>query len=172
MLRDFAFGIVPIWRQPWGSGSRYLLIRHRQGHWGFPKGHRDGDESDLEAARREFEEETGLRAYDLFGETYFIEQYQFRKKKGALVAKVVKYYPAFVQGESGAWLPSSEQSEQESAPPWSPAPPPPVTIQASEIEDFRWCLVGEAKTLLSFHGSCKVLADCESWLQQVSHTGG
>lgn len=41
---------------------RVLLIRHRNGgHWAFPKGHVEKDETEEETARREIREETGLK---------------------------------------------------------------------------------------------------------------
>ncbi|MBA3046386.1 MAG: methyltransferase domain-containing protein [Candidatus Thermoplasmatota archaeon] len=42
------------------SGRRYLMVRHSQRAWEFPGGHIDGKETPLEAAKREFFEETGL----------------------------------------------------------------------------------------------------------------
>ena len=46
----------------WGLGApRYLLVKHlKNGHWGFPKGHVVDGESEIETARREIAEETGL----------------------------------------------------------------------------------------------------------------
>ena len=39
-----------------------LLIKHNSGHWDFPKGHVEGEESEVETAIREVKEETGLDA--------------------------------------------------------------------------------------------------------------
>lgn len=39
--------------------KQFLLMRHHD-RWDLPKGHRDADESDLETALRETEEETGI----------------------------------------------------------------------------------------------------------------
>ena len=38
----------------------YLVLRYDAGHWDFPKGHLEGQESPEDAARREIREETGL----------------------------------------------------------------------------------------------------------------
>lgn len=38
----------------------YLLLHYDAGHWDFPKGHLEGEETPEVAARREIEEETGL----------------------------------------------------------------------------------------------------------------
>ncbi len=42
------------------GGYLTLLIQHRGGHWGFPKGHVENDETEPETAIREIREETGL----------------------------------------------------------------------------------------------------------------
>jgi bis(5'-nucleosidyl)-tetraphosphatase len=138
---DFAFGLVPVAHACEG-GHRYLLICHQKGHWGFPKGHREGEESDLEAAQREFEEETGVSQYQVFAQQRFVEQYQFRKKKGKPVNKTVTYFLALVDLDSAGRLPT-------------------VNIQAKEICDYRWCSAAEAQALIRFGGSLEVLAACE-----------
>ena len=38
----------------------YVLVMEVTGSYGFPKGHQEGDETDLETARREIREETGI----------------------------------------------------------------------------------------------------------------
>lgn len=40
--------------------ARYLLIRNMEGIYGFPKGHMEGDETEIETALREVKEETGI----------------------------------------------------------------------------------------------------------------
>lgn len=42
------------------GGCLTLLIQHRGGHWGFPKGHVEASETEAETAIREIREETGL----------------------------------------------------------------------------------------------------------------
>ena len=39
---------------------QYALVMEVTGSYGFPKGHQEGDETDLETARREIREETGI----------------------------------------------------------------------------------------------------------------
>ena len=56
-----AAGFVLFKRHP--EGLRFLLLENaRHGTWGFPKGHRESGENDIDCARRELEEETGLRS--------------------------------------------------------------------------------------------------------------
>lgn len=50
-------------RRDVGGRRRWLLLRNRRRHeWGFPKGHAEGDESDLDTALRETAEECGIAA--------------------------------------------------------------------------------------------------------------
>ena len=62
------------------SKGNVLLVRGRRSQkWSFPKGHGKGSETDLECARRELREETGLQVdpsyvsvHKLRGGTYFV----------------------------------------------------------------------------------------------------
>ncbi len=42
------------------GGPEVLLLRHRAGHWDFPKGHVEEGESEEQTALREVKEESGL----------------------------------------------------------------------------------------------------------------
>ncbi|MGI6255365.1 MAG: bis(5'-nucleosyl)-tetraphosphatase [Acutalibacter sp.] len=70
-----------------------LLIKHRNGgHWAFPKGHVEKNETESETALREIREETGL-AVDL--DTGFRETVTYSPKPG--VMKDVIYFSAKVK---------------------------------------------------------------------------
>ena len=108
---------------PGEHGTEVLLVhRPRYGDWSFPKGKRDGDESDEEAARREVLEETGLacRLDQELGEARYHDSRQR--------TKVVRY-----------WLmrPDAEQ-------------PGPGFTPNHEVDELRWCSVPEAARLLTY----------------------
>lgn len=41
-------------------GDKVLMVKNPEGMWGFPKGHREDNETPIEAAIRETQEETGI----------------------------------------------------------------------------------------------------------------
>jgi len=96
MDRDYSYGVIPIWWD--GEARQYLLVKHHAGHWAFPKGHAEGDETRREAASRELAEETGINEGDcqVLPAPTFTEQYTFRKSDGRLVRKTVIYYIGLV----------------------------------------------------------------------------
>ena len=60
----------------------YLLLHYESGHWDFPKGHVEKDETEEETAQRELLEETGITSAEFitgFRETISYH-YSFKKK--------------------------------------------------------------------------------------------
>lgn len=81
-----------VWRQ--GAEKReYLLVQHNGGHWSFPKGHVEGNETEAETAAREILEETGLTAEVHTG---FRRQVTYSPKPG--VVKDVIFFTAVPTG--------------------------------------------------------------------------
>jgi bis(5'-nucleosidyl)-tetraphosphatase len=136
---DEAFGIIPIWRQ--ADGDRFLLIQHWAGHWGFPKGHPDSGESAVVTACREFEEETGIRAYEVIDQVSFTEKYSFVRDQQT-IEKTVTYFPAFVQS-------------------------PTVNCQAEEIKDYAWVKLEEALQKITFDQARQLLSRVNVYLQEA-----
>ena len=59
MLHEKSCGAI-VYRKSHGN-IEILLIKHvNSGHWSFPKGHVEGDETEVETAEREIREETGI----------------------------------------------------------------------------------------------------------------
>lgn len=118
-----------------GNPPLFLVIRHNRGHWAFPKGHVEGAETEEETARREIREETGL-AVEL--DTRFRRVVAYSPELG--VWKDVVYFLARPVTET-------------------------VTLQASEIQDSRWCPFSEALKLVTFDNDRNVLAEAERYLE-------
>jgi 8-oxo-dGTP pyrophosphatase MutT (NUDIX family) len=105
-----------------------VVHRPRYDDWSFPKGKRDGKETDEETALREVEEETGLRCRlgtDL-GEV------RYRDSKGR--TKVVRYWV----------MEPVEPVTSEFAP-------------NREVDELRWCTPAEADRLLSYEHDRELL---------------
>lgn len=135
--KDEAFGIIPILQKD--GKSEFLLIQHHAGHWGFPKGHADPGEDALQAACREFAEETGISDYLVLDNVAFSEQYVFTRD-GQRFDKTVVYYPALVTTAS-------------------------VSCQADEIQNYAWLEFEPAIARLSFDGAKRVLTEVQQYLE-------
>ena len=87
-----------------GDGGTEVLLVHRPHHddWSFPKGKRDGGESDLECALREVAEETGFRGE--VGPELPTARYEVRGRP-----KVVRYWLLLQTG--GEFEPNDEVDE-------------------------------------------------------------
>jgi len=136
-IEDESFGVVPLIEE--GATWKVFLILHKEGnHWGFPKGHKQGIESPIQAATRELKEETGLDIVRLISEAPIGEQYQFRRK-GKIILKKVYYFPALVSGE---FIP-----------------------QIEEIREGRWMTFEEAMKQLTFKEGRSICKELMNILQ-------
>ncbi|MFB8794298.1 MAG: NUDIX domain-containing protein [Microcoleus sp.] len=149
-MKDECFGIVPIFTNE--TDSLFLLIQHQAGHWAFPKGHADPGESALETAKRELEEETGIREYEVLEEPSFVEHYSFVQegkpssvkhysfaKEGEPIEKIVTYFVAFVNSME-------------------------VQLQEAEIQNSAWICFEEAINLITFDANRQVLREVKAYL--------
>ena len=80
MKKEISCGAV-IARQT-ENGREILLIRHvNGGHWAFPKGHMEGNETESETALREIREETG-REMTVYSDMPGVQLYTFNGTSG------------------------------------------------------------------------------------------
>ena len=118
LYKSVADGLVFLLAHPGGP----LFARRDAGHWTIPKGEPDADEPLLDAARREFAEETGQRP----GEGALIEL-------GSIVQKGGKVVHAWaVEGDLDPELARSETFEME----WPPRSG--LTRTFPEIDRVAW----------------------------------
>jgi bis(5'-nucleosidyl)-tetraphosphatase len=124
------------------SERQYLLILDsKHGNWGFPKGHIEAGEDDLAAACREVQEEVGLSGLLPF--QGFRRELQYQLPGGQ--NKVAVYFLAGI-------LHDQSQEQQ-------------VSIQTSEITEFRWLSFEGALELLSFGQAKDLLCSARDYLK-------
>ncbi len=105
----------------------FLLIKQKNGkHYGFPKGHQEYLESDVETAIREVREEVGLHI-DINDQIH--ESTHFHPREG--VNKEVIYFLGTTKTES-------------------------IQIQTEEIEDASWLNAGDILRMLTFDNDRKM----------------
>jgi 8-oxo-dGTP pyrophosphatase MutT (NUDIX family) len=86
MLHEKSCGAI-VYRKYHGN-TEILLIKHiNSGHWSFPKGHVEGDETEEETAKREIFEETGI---EVNLDTTFREIVSYSPRKDT--QKIVVYF--------------------------------------------------------------------------------
>lgn len=80
----------------------YLLLQHGGRYWNFPKGKLEKGETELEAAYREVEEETGIQKKDIYLHSEFkvYNYYSFRVEEGRVINKKVTFFLGRVNSDS------------------------------------------------------------------------
>ena len=77
------------------NDNKVLVIQQKQGFWGFPKGHMEQGENEIETAIRETKEETNLDVI-IEDKTHFCLTYVIEDKN---IHKEVVYFVAKVDGK-------------------------------------------------------------------------
>ena len=98
----------------------FLIIKMLNGNWGFPKGHTEDQETDIQTAIREVTEETGINIEILDGFKKSIKYIPFPE-----VLKKVIFFIGITEEEK-------------------------VTIDKNEIEDYMWCSYEEALKMITY----------------------
>lgn len=126
MKREKSCGAVVFRRE--GERVFYLLIRHvNGGHWAFPKGHVEREETESETALREIREETGL---SVTLQADFREVVSYMPTPG--VTKEVVYFLALAEGKT-------------------------LSCQREEVSDCRWLSGPEALELVTYDNDRRIL---------------
>ena len=102
------------------NGDKVLLIKQTKGHWGFPKGHVERNETEIETAMREVKEETNLDVEIDADKRYTME---YITDKGKL-KQVVLFIAKCIGGE--------------------------IKAQECEVNDIKWLNFDEAIKTITY----------------------
>ncbi len=126
MINEKSCGAI-VFRKHHGN-TEILLIKHvNSGHWSFPKGHVESNETEVETALREIKEETGI---DVIIDPTFRETVSYSPKKDT--QKVVVYFIA--KAKNFEYIPQEE-----------------------EISDIKWVEIGHALSILTYENDRSIV---------------
>lgn len=106
-----------------------LIYEKNQNFWGFPKGHMEENETEIETATREVKEEVGLEV-----EIQKEKRYEYKYKIGETREKTCVLFVAFPKSLN-------------------------VKNQESEISMSKWCSFDEALNTITYENQKEILKD-------------
>lgn len=109
------------------DGEKVLIIQQKEGHWGFPKGHVEDGETEVETAIREIKEETNVNVK--INEKYrYVETYS---PKPDVEKDVVLFVAEKIGGSE--------------------------TAQEEEVQEIQWLTYEEAMKRITYNNSREIL---------------
>ena len=118
-----------------GDKLMTLLLRHRKGgHWSFPKGHVENDETEHQTALRETKEETGL---DVELQDNFRHTVEYYPKQD--IKKQVVYFLGYSESEY-------------------------FVRQEEEISELKWVLWDDALSMVTFKNDKNLLTMAKEYI--------
>lgn len=109
--------------------NQILLIKSVKGHWSFPKGHMEKDETEVETAHREILEETSLKVNLNESKKVVINYSPFP----GVTKDVVYFYATYLSGD--------------------------MNRQIEEVDDIGWFNIEDAFKLITFDNERNVLSE-------------
>ena len=109
--------------------NQVLLVKHNGGHWGFPKGHVEKNETEEQTAIREVKEETNLDV-EIINNKRYVEEYITNKGRET---EVVYFIAKKIGGE--------------------------IKKQEEEIQEIKWFNIEEAIEMITYEGSRKIFKE-------------
>lgn len=140
MKIDRSMGIIVFYLFP--RSVKYLIIKHKKGHWAFPKGHPEKGETKIQAATRELIEETGIGKIQFIKKRILLkESYKFTGGKGVKILKKVNYFIAEAKSKK-------------------------VKIDNKEITNYKWCTYKTGLERITFKESKSLLKKADNIIRQ------
>ena len=125
------------------NGERYYLVEQMlDGHWGFPKGHVEEDETENETALREIKEEVGL---DIQIDEGFRRVETYSPKADFI--KDVVYFVAYSKSLD-------------------------TTMQTIEVRDIKWVKLKEALDLIEYPNMQEIIRLADVYLDNIDQSSG
>lgn len=121
------------------QGKKFLLLHYEKKHWDFPKGHVEKNETEIEAAKREIHEETGITELNFLPKFRETISYYY-KRDGKLCHKEVVFFLAKT-GKTEIRL-------------------------SNEHIGFEWLEFEKAKEKLTFKNAKEILSKAKDFLKQ------
>jgi len=122
--------------------EKFLLLRYPQGHWEFPKGHVEEEETEQGTALRELDEETGLKEINLIDGFREVMNYKFTYD-GKMISKDVVFFLGIVNCN---------------------------TIDLSyEHQDYDWFEYDDAIAKVTFKNARTILRKAKEFLDSVAN---
>lgn len=116
---------------------KVLLLKHNAGHWAFPKGHVENNETEEETALREVKEETNL---DIKLDTKFRKTTKYSPCEG-VEKEVVYFYGYDAKGKE--------------------------KVQLEEVSEIKWAKdIDEAIELVTFDNDKNILKSLKEYLKK------
>lgn len=133
MLNEKSCGAL-VYRKYHGN-TEILLIKHiNSGHWSFPKGHVEGNETEVETAIREIKEETGI---DVIVDQSFREIVTYSPRRDT--HKEVVYFIAKAKNTD-------------------------FVAQEDEIADIKWVEIGRAGSVLAYENDKSIVNKAKNFI--------
>lgn len=134
MKKEKSCGAIVIKKD--ADGYKTLLIKHNKGHWSFPKGHVEKNETEEQTALREIKEETNL---DVSLDTRFRRVSTYSPYEGAV--KDVVFFIA--EAKSGDIRP-----------------------QIEEVSTCKWLDFDKAENLITFENDKNIFREAKDFIAE------
>lgn len=144
MKKEFSAGVIVYYTDVVNDIPTrfYLLLLYRRGYWDLPKGKLEAGETNLQAAKRELKEETGLEAHIHEGFEQSLS-YMFKDSTGSLVQKSVTFFVGH-----------AEKHE--------------VTISEEHLS-YKWLPYRDAYRTLTYPNAQEILAMADHFVEALEH---
>lgn len=91
MMAEKSAGFILISDDFYTSHYSVLLLHYRSGHWDFPKGNIETNETQMQAATRELREETDITKFRLIPNFRYTLNYKYTKKLKLISKQVILF---------------------------------------------------------------------------------